>query len=318
MHPAASVIFFTVSSGAGYGLLATLALLAAFGLIAPGLGLGLAGFGLALALVTAGLLSSTFHLGHPERAWRALTQWRSSWLSREGVAAVVTYVPAGLLALLFTFFTPGPGARLVLGLATAAMAVLTVYSTGMIYRVLKPVHQWHNAWVVPGYLVLGAATGLLAAHALLRAFAPEGSAPAIVGIAALAAVAAGFLLKRGYWAFIDATPAASTAETATGLGAFGRVRLLEAPHTGTNFLMQEMGYRVARKHAARLRLIAQLAAFLLPAAFTLAALLLGGVAASLLAIVAAALGILGVAVERWLFFAEAKHTVSLYYGAERA
>jgi DMSO reductase anchor subunit len=54
---------------------------------------------LAALLVTLGLLSSTFHLGHPERAWRAFSQWRSSWLSREGVAAVATYLPAGSCSL---------------------------------------------------------------------------------------------------------------------------------------------------------------------------------------------------------------------------
>jgi hypothetical protein len=54
-------------------------------------------------LVSLGLLSSTFHLGHPERAWRAFSQWRSSWLSREGVAAVATYLPAGLLFLALMF-----------------------------------------------------------------------------------------------------------------------------------------------------------------------------------------------------------------------
>ncbi len=48
---------------------------------------------LALVLIGGGLLSSTLHLGNPQRAWRALSQWRSSWLSREGVMAMLTFVP---------------------------------------------------------------------------------------------------------------------------------------------------------------------------------------------------------------------------------
>ena len=99
MHPAKSVIFFTTASGAGYGLLFWLGLYGSLGLLPAGTWFAVVGFGLALVLVTAGLISSTFHLGHPERAWRALSQWRSSWLSREGVAAIVTYVPAGLYGL---------------------------------------------------------------------------------------------------------------------------------------------------------------------------------------------------------------------------
>ena len=38
---------------------------------------------IAYALASGGLIASTFHLGHPERAIKAFTQWRSSWLSRE-------------------------------------------------------------------------------------------------------------------------------------------------------------------------------------------------------------------------------------------
>ena len=99
MHPALSIIFFTTASGAGYGLLVLLGLGGAFGWLPAERGFGLVGMGLSLGLITAGLLSSTFHLGHPERAWRALSQWRSSWLSREGVMAIATYAPAGLLGL---------------------------------------------------------------------------------------------------------------------------------------------------------------------------------------------------------------------------
>jgi len=318
MHPAASVILFTVTSGAGYGLLAVLALLAAFGLVAPGFWLGFLGFGLALALVTLGLLTSTFHLGHPERAWRAFSQWRSSWLSREGVMAVLTYLPACLLAFAFTLLAPGRGTLVVLGLLAAAAAALTVVCTAMIYRVLKPVHQWHNSWVVPGYLVLGFASGLLLAHALLLLITPSAPGRALVGLTLLPTLALALAVKRGYWAFIDTTASPSTAESATGLGGIGKVRLLEAPHTGENFLMREMGYRVARKHTARLRRVAEGAGFLLPFLLTVPTFVLPSGAAFLLALLAAVSGLAGVAVERWLFFAEARHSVTLYYGAARA
>ena len=93
MHPAFSVIFFTVFSGFGYGLMALLGLSASAGWLPRAPWLGAAGLGLATAVVTAGLLSSTWHLGHPDRALRAFSQWRSSWLSREGLAAVATYLP---------------------------------------------------------------------------------------------------------------------------------------------------------------------------------------------------------------------------------
>ena len=99
MHPAYSVIFFTTATGAGYGLLGLLGLLSVLGMAPADFWFGIVGFGLAFGLIASGLLSSTGHLGHPERAWRAFSQWRSSWLSREGVVAVVTFVPAGLFAI---------------------------------------------------------------------------------------------------------------------------------------------------------------------------------------------------------------------------
>ncbi len=99
MHPAYSVIFFTTASGAGYGLLIWIGLVQLFAGLPEHQGFRWAAFIFAFGLVTAGLLASTAHLGRPERAWRAFSQWQTSWLSREGVAAVFTYVPAGLLAI---------------------------------------------------------------------------------------------------------------------------------------------------------------------------------------------------------------------------
>lgn len=315
MHPAFSVIVFTVASGAGYGLLFVLALLIACGLLAPSFWTGFVGFGISFALFTVGLLSSFLHLGRPERAWRAFSQWRSSWLSREGVLAVVTYVPAGLLALLFTFFEPSRGILVVLGLMSAICAVVTVIATGMIYRSLKPIRAWYNSYVVPGYLVLGLATGLLLANALVLVFAPQ--AAMTLQIASVLALIAASLTKFLYWRYIDTMPAFSTAESATGLGHLGKVRLFEAPHTQENYLNKEMGFRIARKHAAKLRLIALIGGWVIPALVVLLSLALPMALALSAAIVAVALGLAGTLVERWLFFAEARHAVTLYYGADK-
>src|SRR3712207_1710917 len=142
MHPALSVIVFTTSSGMGYGLLTLLGLGGAFGLLPAAPGFGIAAFALALGLVTAGLLSSLKHLGRPERAWRALSQWRSSWLSREGVAAIVTFVPALLFGLALALGNAPLAA--VMGILAAAGAVATTWATGMIYASLRTVRQWQH------------------------------------------------------------------------------------------------------------------------------------------------------------------------------
>lgn len=310
MNPAPSIVFFTVASGAGYGMLFWMGLLRPLGLVPGTPGFGAAAIGIALVLVMLGLLSSTAHLGRPERAWRAVSQWRSSWLSREGVAAIATFPPAGLF---FVGAIGGGGAfTTLMGLLSALGAAATVYCTGMIYASLKPIRQWHHPLVTPGYLLFAAFSGA-ALLAMLGAFWGQGAVPAAV--AALLG-AAGFALKRAYWSAVDAAPPVATAESATGLGFIGKVRPLDPPHTETNYLLREMGFRVARAHAARLRLVAGVAGFAAPAVLLALSLVAGGVLGGLLVVVAAASALLGLVVERWLMFAEATHTVSLYYGQQ--
>lgn len=316
MHPAFSIIFFTSAAGAGYGLLALLGLLAPFGLLPASPLFGFAALALALGLVVAGLLSSLAHLGRPERAWRALSQWRSSWLSREGVAAVATFLPAGVFAIAWIALATTGVITGIAGWITAAMAAVTVYCTAMIYASLKPIRQWANPWVPRTYLALSLMTGALLLNALLGV---AGQAAGWSSLLALASVALAWAAKEGHWRHCATARPVSTAETATGLGHIGRVRLLDAPHSEDNYLLKEMGFRVGRRHAVRLRLITRIAAFALPAALSLGTLAAGpGALSGTLALLAAAAAALGVIAERWLFFAEAKHTVTLFYGAGEA
>jgi len=313
MHPSLSIVLFTTSSGAGFALVLLLGLGAPLGLLPASPGFAFVALAVAVFLAAAGLISSAFHLGRPERAWRAFSQWRSSWLSREGVLSVLTFVALSAFGIGWVFFGATRGIVGLCGIAAAALAVGTIYCTGMIYASLKPIHQWHNGWVVPGYLALGLTSGCLVLDFLVRLWVPHAAALALL---ALALVLAAWWIKERYWLSIDTTSARSTVASATALGSRGRVRLFEAPHTEENYLLKEMGFRIARRHAGRLRWIARLAGFALPALASLIAVFLTGASGAVaagLAVVSAALGLI---VERWLFFAEAKHTVTLYYGAD--
>lgn len=314
MHPAFSVIFFTTASGAGYGLLMLLGFFAASGVLPPDRWLGFVGLGLSVALFTAGLLSSTFHLGHPERSWRAFTQWRSSWLSREGVMAVITYVPTGLFGIGWVFFETTSGAVAAAGVIAGVCAILTLVTTGMIYASLKPIAQWHSVFTMPGYIVYGIMTGSVLASAIAHAF---GVASWPVTVLPPAMIAMGWAWKIATWRYNDTHAAKPTPASALGLP-HGEVRSVEWPHTEENYLLHEMGFRIGRKHAAKLRRITHVLCFAAPLGLSLLALVLGGwpaTACAVLAVLAQAPGILA---ERWLFFAEAKHTVTLYYGVKAA
>jgi DMSO reductase anchor subunit len=311
MDPAYSIIVFTTASGAGYGLLALVSLSAIGGVLPATTGLGLAALGAAAALIAAGLSSSALHLGRPERALGAFSQWRSSWLAREGVLAVATFAPLGLFGIGWVFFNDVGGFFAWMAAACALLALLTVSCTAMIYASLKPIQQWRNGFVLPAYLALGLYCGALLLVLLTRAFGVYRPAFAVLAIILLGVA---WAIKWGYWRHIDATPAQISLGAASGLGRLGEVRLLEAPHTEANFVMREMGYKIARAHARKLRVIVHVALFLAPL------ILLGAVAAGAppLATLAAALAALsaaaGAGVERWLFFAEAGHTCMLFYG----
>lgn len=312
MHPALSVIFFTTSAGAGYGLVIWLGILVALGVTPVAPVFGLVALLVALILFTVGLMSSTLHLGRPERAWRALSQWRTSWLSREGVASMLTYVPVLLFGVLWYAEGAPRTPSMVLGLVAAVMSVVTVICTAMIYASLKPIRQWHNRFVVPNYLLIALYAGALWLAGVTAFW--QGASARVPGAAAILFGVVALMMKLVYWRTIDSAPSGSTIESATGLGHLGKVRMLEAPHTEENYLLREMGYQIGRKHARSLRVIALVIGWVVPILLVLAAMLVPPGFGVVLFPIAAIIGFLGLLCERWLFFAEATHTVVLYYG----
>lgn len=315
MHPAFSVIFFTVLSGAGYGVwlwtvLATLRLHAYGEQVAFAL---LLLFVLGFVMVAVGLSSSVLHLGQPQRAWRAFSQWRTSWLSREGVLAVATFVPFVYLAVVVLGWLPHVAWLAWLASGWLALGSLaTIACTAMIYASLAPVPAWQHKLVVPGYLAIGLHTGGLIALAALwsRTLGVAGSGLVLVVSSMLV-----FVLKRRYWSGID-RPLPLPRAAALGLPRDRNVRVFERPHTEASYLTKEMGYVLARRHAARLRTLALVLIAGVPAGLGLLLVVLtftpyADVTPAL--VLAAGCALLGAFVERWLFFAEAKHLVTLYY-----
>lgn len=293
MHPAPSVIIFTTLSGLGFGLLfflgfgqpdATGKVAFVFYLIAYGLAVG-------------GLLASTFHLGRPERAWRAFTQWQTSWLSREGICAVAALLVMGVFALGAVFLDHH---WTLLGWIGGALSLTTVFTTSMIYTQLRSIPRWNMALTPVLFLTFSLTGGALLAGA-------ENLAPWLLTLAGV--------VQLAYWHHSDSALArsGSTLGTATGLGDRGEVRAFEPPHTGTNYLLREFVHVVGRKHALKLRVIAFVLGFALPLALVLAPVH-GFVVKHLLAALAVLSHMIGIATSRWLFFAEAEHVVGLYYG----
>jgi DMSO reductase anchor subunit len=311
MHPAFSVIFFTVASGAGFGLFSLL-FIADFFKLGGGFNQDqlVAGGLIAMGLVVFGLLSSTFHLANPKNAWRAFSRFRTSWLSREGVFAMV-FMPLALIYLGSIMFDAPQWLRVISGFLTAVMAWITVFSTGMIYACLKTIRQWNTPLVPANYLALGYASGSLLL--LLGAvFAGLDATPYVAMSALIMSIAA--VLKAIYYFWIRSPGLSPTINTATGL-ARAKVKLLDTGHTHGTFLTQEFGFQIARQQAGLLKFVVFVLGFALPGLMLV--WVFNQQDGQMAAIVAALAGIAGAAVERWLFFAEARHVVNLYHGAQR-
>ena len=288
MHPSPSVIIFTALSGLGFGLLVFL------GLKMPDVTGVLAfiffviGFGLAVG----GLISSTFHLGRPERSIKAFKQWRSSWLSREAIAAVFTLSVMAVYAIGRIFFDYDIR---ILGVAGATMSIVTVFTTSMIYAQLKSIPRWNTKLTPAYFLSLSLAGGALLAGQ--------------IKFCLLLLLISG-IIQLLVWIKGDRALALSgtTIESGTGLGSIGRVRAFEPPHTGTNYLLKEFVHIVGRKHSAKLRIIALILMIGTPI------LLLSLSFSYFLAALSVISHTAGLFISRWLFFAEAEHVVGLYYG----
>ncbi|OAN78526.1 dibenzothiophene desulfurase [Sulfitobacter sp. EhC04] len=288
MHPAPSVIAFSTFSGLGFGLLFWLG----FGVPAVSGWSAFAFFTIAYLLAVGGLISSTFHLGHPERALKAFTQWRSSWLSREGVCAVAALIVMAVHGAGLVFFD---ASWQPVGMLGALLSLGTVFTTAMIYTQLKTVPRWNLPLTPVYFLSLSLAGGALLAGQITWGI--------VLLIAAGAVQAATWLL--GDKAFKQS---GTDIASATQLGNIGQVRAFEPPHTGTNYLLREFVFQIGRKHAQKLRVIAMSLMIVLPVILLLLPF------NHLLAALAVLAHVAGVLTSRWLFFAEAEHVVGLYYG----
>ena len=311
MHPALAVIFLTLFSGGGFGIAALTAIVNDFQ-IDGGLSplQTMVAMILSLVFVSIGMLSSTAHLANPKNAWRAFTRWRTSWLAREGVFAVL-YYPFAALYLSWVFFTGGTHdpVGLILANLTGIIGLITVFCQGMIYAVLRTIRQWNTPLVPTNFYAMGLATGatVLAAERIIMGAPAE----TLVGMA-LVLLTVSAVLKGIYYFWIS-RPRGPSIRTATGFNR-STVRILDQGHTFGTFLTEEFGHTLPAGKARGIKAMMYFFAFVLP----IAALAVGlALAQTTLAWVAVLSVIFGVGVERWLFFVEAQHVVNLYHGRQQ-
>lgn len=214
----------------------------------------------------------------------------------------------GLFALYAAVWTLGGMRVWPLGWLASGFALATVHATAMIYAQLRTVPRWSLAPTPQLFLALSAAGGFLGLEAA-AALAGAATAPGWSGLGIALAAGVGVWWQTAA-AGAGRRAAGSDIGTATGLGRLGRVRLFEPPHTGRNYLLDEMAFRVARNRAFQLRRLGAVLGFLVPLALAGLAWVLGG----WLLVPALIFHVAGMLALRWLFFAEAEHVQAFYYG----
>ena len=311
MHPGFSVVFLTTLIGAGQGLFLALyaaELAAALHFIAPPPGPGFFVPGALLSLVFTGLgaVASLFHLGHPERAWRALAMWRTSWLSREGIA---------LLSFMLAVFLYGLGhllawpVTLALGGLATVLCLTLFICTGMIYACIKFLQEWASPLTVINYAVLGCASGFTLASAF-AAFTDDRLVLAY-SIAAIALTLLGLGTRSAALLRNSRIKLKSTLQSATGIR-HPRIVQKSQGFMGGSYNTREFFHGRSKAFLRSVKWVFLALAFALP--LLLLGLSLSHVSAIVLCL-AFVVQYAGLIAERWFFFAQSRHPQNLYYQA---
>ena len=306
MNPAFSVVIFTTIAGAAQGLVVTLAVAMLSGVA---MSVGFIGGALIVAevMLLIGLGASFAHLGRPERAWRAVLMWRTSWLSRE-----VIVLPAfiGVVALWWLALRMNIDSALSLLLPVAAifLAALLWYCTAMIYACLRFIQEWAQPLTLVNFTLIGLSSGLVLTSAL-AALAGEAALLQLSGPGALAFTVIAWATRMLALRHNAAIKHKSTLQSATGIQSPNLVQKSMGMSAGS-FNTREFFHGRTLAALKQVKLAFILLCFALPATLALWGVLSGSVVAWVLALLVQAPGLVA---ERWFFFAQAKHPQNLYY-----
>jgi sulfite dehydrogenase (quinone) subunit SoeC len=313
MHPTFSLILFTSMAGMAQGAIVSLAVLNSGPDQLPSELLNLYVFPIILALLIGGLVASTFHLGHPERAWRAVMMWRTSWLSRE-VLILPAFIALTVLAYYFSWQARVPNW---LWLVLSIAALLLWICTAMIYQCIRFIQEWAHPATMANFIVLGLSSGWFLLMTLLclwsivhpqQALVTGSNIPGVAGFTAFL-ILLSLTLKLWIWKRNRRLKPKSNLQSATGIKT-GFVRQISMGMMGGSFNTREFFHQQSIFFVANIRKIAFFGTYLVPVLLLTIAVSNADLSWLVIAFVIHCAGLIA---ERWLFFAEANHPQNLYY-----
>ena len=315
MHPGFSVIFLTTLIGAGQGLFLALyaaELAQALNIVqtSPDRMFFVGGSLISLVFTGLGAIASLFHLGHPERAWRALAMWRTSWLSREGIALPSFMLAVFIYALAHYF---GWAGTRVIGAVAVVLCITLFICTGMIYACIKFLQEWASPLTVVNYAVLGCASGFTLATAFSAVAAD--SLVAAYGMAAIGFTALGLVTRSASLVRNSRLKPKSTLQSATGIH-HPRIVQKSMGFMGGSYNTREFFHGRRKSFLRSIKWTFLALAFAAPLLLLLLGVGMGvSVASASVLILAFLVQYIGLIAERWFFFAQSNHPQNLYYQA---
>lgn len=308
MRPQFSIIFFTTLAGMAQGLLFSLALLNIPSQVISPEFLSALAFPAALLLLTLGLLASFFHLGHPERAWRAAMMWKTSWLSREVIAlpALMGLTSAAYIYSRLTFEIP-----FTLWLALIIATLILWICTAKIYQCIRFIQEWSHPSTMLNFILLGLTSGWMLLSVLILFW--EGDSNSLIGSVmsgiAFMLLFVAFILKLWHWNRNRNLKPKSNLSSATGIKS-SNIRQLSMGLMGGSFNTREFFHHQTDRLIKNLRKVIILLCYVVPMIFTALAFFVPSIT---LLVAALAIHYIGSLAERWMFFADANHPQNLYY-----
>jgi DMSO reductase anchor subunit len=307
MRPQLSIILFTTLAGMAQGLLFFIALLNIEAPVLSAPFIAILALPVSFVLLTLGLVASFFHLGHPERAWRAATMWRTSWLSREVIA-----LPAVMALTAITFFFVISG--MVPAWLWAALLIGTLalwICTAKIYQCIRFIQEWSHPSTLSNFMLLGLTSGGLLLEFLLMLW-NDPSVPLGMGLISGANFILLFLalnLKLWIWRRNQQLKPKSNLASATGIKG-NNIRQTSMGFMGGSFNTREFFHHQTDRAISNIRKIILLMAYIGPMILLAFSMNSPSVAQIAFALFIHYIGLLA---ERWMFFAEANHPQNLYY-----
>jgi DMSO reductase anchor subunit len=324
MHPAFSVIFLTTLIGVGQGLFLALMTAQTYSLIkivpvndsANFYGIGAF---VALMLLVLGLIASFFHLGHPERAWRAASQWRTSWMSREVIILPITMFLIFVYTIIhyfdfdFVLFSLTEKLPIQLSFIIGVFSVIAIFllflCTSMIYIAIKFIQEWATPLTFINYTLLGLASGFSLAAAFATIQAPN-LVHLFVGWAIVFTLAS--LITRIFSLIRNSKlKPISTVKTAIGIR-HNIIKQIAQGAMGGSFNTREFFHGKTDFVVFLVKWVFMVLVFLIPTILLIINFSSGNSSVLIFAVIVQYVGLLA---ERWFFFAQANHPQNIYYQA---